>query len=197
ESCAGIDAVAVGDGLYQVRSYPSAFGGSSAQAGWEYVERLQLEREAPRIAEQAAALLRADPCPAAVTTVVIDAEQMALQVHESVGHPTELDRVYGTEAGYAGTSFLHPRDLGSLRYGSEHMNVTADPTTPGGLGTFAFDDEGVPAEPQAIVREGVLVGWLGSREVGFPGSMRADGWGRMPLVRMTNFHLEPGEASLE
>ena len=86
--------------------------------------------------------------------VVIDAEQMALQLHESVGHPTELDRVLGFEAAYAGTSFLHTEDLGSLRYGSEHMNVTSDPTTPGGLGTFGFDDEGVPAEPQPIVREG-------------------------------------------
>jgi TldD protein len=129
--------------------------------------------------------------------VVIDAEQIALQLHESVGHPTELDRVLGFEAAYAGTSFLHPDDRGSLRYGSEHMNVTADPTTPLGLGTFGFDDEGVPAAPQPIVREGVLVGWLGSREVGFAGSMRADGWARMPLVRMTNFHLEPGEATLE
>ena len=129
--------------------------------------------------------------------VVIDAEQVALQLHESVGHPTELDRVLGFEAAYAGTSFLHPSDRGSLRYGSEHMNVTSDPTTPRGLGTFGFDDEGVPAEPQPIVREGVLVGWLGSREVGFPGSMRADGWSRMPLVRMTNLHLEPGEGTLE
>ena len=118
-------------------------------------------------------------------------------MHESVGHPTELDRVLGFEAAYAGTSFLHPDDLGSLRYGSEHMNVTSDPTTPVGLGTFGFDDEGVPAEPQPIVREGVLVGWLGSREVGFPGSMRADGWSRMPLVRMTNLHLEPGEGTLD
>ena len=108
---------------------------------------------APRIAEEAAALLRADECPAGVTTVVIDAEQMQLQVHESVGHPTELDRVYGTEAAYAGTSFLKPGDLGSLRYGSEHMNITADATTPLGLGTFAFDDEGVPAAREAVVAE--------------------------------------------
>jgi TldD protein len=129
--------------------------------------------------------------------VVIDAEQMQLQVHESVGHPTELDRVLGFEAAYAGTSFLRPSDLGSLRYGSKHMNVTSDPTTPGGLGTFGFDDEGVPARAQPIVSEGVLVGWLGSREVGFPGSMRAEGWSRMPLVRMTNLHLEPGEGTLE
>jgi TldD protein len=199
ESGGGVDAVAVGDGLYQVRSYPSAFGGSSAQAGWEYVERLELEREAPRIAEQAAALLRADPCPAAVTTVVIDSEQMALQVHESVGHPTELDRVYGTEAAYAGTSFLKPTDLDRLRYGSEQMNITADATTAEGLGTFAFDDEGVPAAREPIVESGVLRGFLSSRETaaalgsGRGGSMRAESWNRMPLVRMTNLHLEPAE----
>ena len=92
ECGAGLDAIAVGDGLFQQRSYPSAFGGSSAQAGWEYVQTLGLEREAPRVGEEAAALLRADPCPALETTVVINSEQMALQVHESVGHPTELDR---------------------------------------------------------------------------------------------------------
>jgi len=199
----GIDAIAVAAGLSQQRSYPSAHVGSSAQAGWEYVLALGLEREAPRIAEEAAALLRADECPAGVTTVVIGAEQMQLQVHESVGHPTELDRVYGTEAAYAGTSFLDPGDLGSLRYGSEHMNITADATTPGGLGTFGFDDEGVPAAREAVVSEGVLRGFLTSRETaarighGAGGSMRADGWARMPLVRMTNLHLEPGSGSLE
>jgi TldD protein len=200
----GIDATAVGsDGVVQQRSYPSAHVGSSAQAGWEYVESLGLEREAPRVAEQAVALLTADECPAGVTTVVIDHEQMQLQVHESVGHPTELDRVYGTEAAYAGTSFLHPGDLGTLRYGSEHMNITADPTTPLGLGTFGFDDEGVPAAPVAIVSGGVLGGFLTSRETaaqigrGAGGSMRADGWQRMPLVRMTNLHLEPGTGTLD
>jgi len=199
----GIDALASRDGITQVRSHPSAHGGSSSQAGWEYVESLALEREAPRVAEQAAALLRADPCPSQLTTIVVDAEQMELQVHESVGHPTELDRVYGTEAAYAGTSFLKPDDLGSLRYGSEHMNVTADPTTPGGLGSFAFDDEGVPARSEPIVTQGVLRGFLTSRETaarignGSGGSMRADGWSRMPLVRMTNLHLEPGEGTLD
>ena len=200
----GIDALAVGDdGRVQARSYPSAHGGSSGQAGWEYVEGLGLEREAPRIGEEAAALLTADACPAAVTTVVIDAEQMELQVHESVGHPTELDRVYGTEAAYAGTSFLRPDDVVSLRYGSEHMNITADPTTPLGLGTFAYDDEGVPAQRRPVVEAGVLSGFLSSRQTaallgqGGGGSMRADSWGRMPLVRMTNLHLEPGEGSFE
>jgi TldD protein len=192
----GIEATAVSDGIAQTRSYPSAFGGVSAQAGWEYVVALGLAREAPRVAEQAVALVHAPECPPGVTDVVIDAEQMQLQVHESVGHPTELDRVLGFEAAYAGTSFLQPHDLGSLRYGSEHMNITADSTTPFGLGTFGFDDEGVPAATLPVVREGVLVGWLGSWEVGSPGSMRADGWSRMPLVRMTNLHLEPGDGSL-
>jgi TldD protein len=199
----GIDATAVRDGITQIRSYPSGHGGSSSQAGWEFVESLGLEREAPRVAEQGAALLRAEPCPSRVTTVVLDSEQMELQVHESVGHPTELDRIYLTEAAYAGTSFIRADDLGSLRYGSEHMNITADPTTPGGLGSFGFDDEGVPAGREPIVSEGVLRGFLSSRETaarlgsGSGGSMRADTWSRMPLVRMTNLHLEPGEGSLE
>jgi TldD protein len=199
----GIDALAIRDGRVQIRSYPSAHGGSSSQAGWEYVEGLDLPANAPRIAEEAAALLQADPCPSGVTTVVLDNEQMVLQVHESVGHPTELDRVYGTEAAYAGTSFLKPGDLGSLRYGSDLMNITADSTTPGGLGTFSFDDEGVPAGRQPVVEGGVLRGFLSSRETasligaGNGGSMRADGWSRMPLVRMTNLHLEPGEGSFE
>ncbi len=203
ECGAGIDALAVGDGRAQTRSYPSAHVGTSAQAGWEYVESLRLADEAPRVAEEAAALLRADPCPAKVTTIVLDCDQMALQVHESVGHPIELDRVYGTEAAYAGTSFLAPPDAGALTYGSELMNVTADATTPGGLGTFGFDDEGVPARREPIVESGVLRRFLTSRETaallgaGEGGSMRADGWSRMPLVRMTNLHLEPGEGSLE
>ena len=203
ESGGGIDAIAVGDGVYQMRSYPSAHGGSSSQAGWEYVVGLGLDREAPRVAEQAAALLHAPECPPGVTTVVIDAEQMELQVHESVGHPIELDRVYGSEAAYAGTSFLKASDLGSLRYGSDTMNVTADSTTVGGLGTFGFDDEGVPARREPIVVEGVLRGFLTSRETaarigsGEGGSMRAEGWNRMPLIRMTNLHLEPGEGSFE
>jgi TldD protein len=203
ECGAGIDALAIADGRVQVRSYPSAHGGSSAQAGWEYVEGLALEREAPRVAEEAAALLRADPCPAGITTIVIDSEQMVLQVHESVGHPTELDRVYGTEAAYAGTSFLKPGDLDSLRYGSELMNITTDSTTPGGLGTFAVDDEGVPAGRHPVVEAGILRGFLSSRETaaligsGQGGSMRADGWSRMPLVRMTNLHLEPDTGTIE
>jgi TldD protein len=199
----GIDAYASTGDVSQIRSYPSQHSGTSGQGGWEYVEELGLDREAPRVGEQAAALLRAPECPAGRTTVVLSPEQAVMQMHESVGHPTELDRVYGTEAAYAGTSFLSADDLGSLRYGSEHMNITADATTPEGLGTFALDDEGVPAAREAIVAEGMLRGFLSSRETaaqlgaGRGGSMRADGWARMPLVRMTNLHLEPGEGSFE
>jgi TldD protein len=199
----GIDAYAVADGISQIRSHPSQHAGVSGQGGWEFVEGLSLEAEAPRVGEQAAALLRADECPAGQTTVVLSPEQVVMQVHESVGHPTELDRVYGTEAAYAGTSFLSPGDLGSLRYGSELMNVTADATTQNGLGSFGFDDEGVPARREPIVEAGILRGFLSSRETaarigaGAGGSMRADGWSRMPLVRMTNLHLEPGDGSFE
>jgi len=203
ECGAGMDCAAARDGIFQLRSYPSAHVGSSCQSGWEYVDGLRLVEEAPRVAEQAAALLHADPCPSGVTDLVLDGDQVALQVHESVGHPTELDRVYGTEASYAGTSFLKPNDLGSLTYGSEHMNITADPTTHGGLGSFAFDDEGVPATRTAVVEQGRLTGFLTSRETaarigaGGGGSMRADGWNRMPLVRMTNLHIEPGDGTVD
>src|SRR5438552_5330610 len=152
----GIDALAARDGLFQVRSYPSAHGGWSSQAGWEYVEGLGLEREAPRVGEQAAAVLQADPCPAAVTTIVVDAEQVALPVHESVGHPIELDRVYGTEASYAGTSFLTLDKRGCYRYGSDAVTIAADATIPGALGTFGFDDEGVPAQRTVIVDRGIF-----------------------------------------
>jgi TldD protein len=136
-----------------------------------------------------------------VTTVILDGQQLSLQVHESVGHPLELDRILGMEAAYAGTSFVRPEDLGRLRYGSEAMSVTADATTPGGLGTFGFDDEGVPAQRTPLVAEGVVAGFLTSRETaaraGSGGAMRADGWGSMPLIRMTNVHLEPGRGSLD
>jgi TldD protein len=199
----GIDCFASEGDVTQVRSYPSQHGGVSASGGWEFVEQLRLDSEAPRVGEQAVALLSAPECPAATTTIVLSPEQAVMQVHESVGHPTELDRVYGTEAAYAGTSFLSPDDLGNLRYGSEKMNITSDATTPLGLGTFGFDDEGVPAQREAIVAEGLLRGFLSSRETaarigaGVGGCMRADGWSRMPLVRMTNLHLEPGEGSFE
>ncbi|MGD9049116.1 MAG: TldD/PmbA family protein, partial [Anaerolineae bacterium] len=152
-------------------------------------------------------LLSADQCPSGVTSIILDATQLALQVHESVGHPIELDRVFGTEASYAGTSFLTPEKYGTFRYGSDVVNLTADATIPGGLGTFGWDDEGVPAQRVPIVRKGIFCGYLTSRETAQQlreilgdaapessgGAMRADGWNRIPLIRMTNVNLEPGE----
>jgi TldD protein len=201
----GIEAVAVGDGESQVRSHPGSHGGSVGQAGFEHFAALDLPAHAPRVAEEAVALLSAPPCPAGRATLVLDGEQLALQVHESVGHATELDRVLGREASYAGTSFLSPGDAGSLRYGSPLMQVTADATVPGGLGSFGWDDEGVAARSTPIVRDGVLAGFLSSREtaaeIGLErsgGCMRAQGFARQPIVRMTNVSLEPGDAgSLE
>jgi TldD protein len=201
----GISALALADGEVQVRSYPASHEGSVAQGGYEHFIALGLPEAAPRVAEEAVALLAAPPCPAGRTTLILAGEQLELQVHESVGHAVELDRVLGREASYAGTSFVSADGLGSLRVGSPHMNVTADATTPGGLGSFRWDDEGVEGQAVPIVRQGLLLGFLSSREtaaeVGLGrsgGCMRAQGFARQPLVRMTNVNLEPGEAgSLE
>jgi len=203
ESGAGLEATAVGEGEVQKRSYPNSFGRHQGTAGYEFVQALDLVGSAPRIAEEAIALLTAPACPSGVTTVILGATQLALQVHESCGHPIELDRVFGTEASYAGTSFLTVDKLGTFRYGSPIVNITADATIPGGLGTFGYDDEGIPAQRTPIVREGMFVGYLTSRETAARlgqmsnGTMRADGWNRIPLIRMTNINLEPGDWDFE
>ena len=201
----GIAAVAVEGADSQIRSYPASHGGHVAEAGYEHFLDLELPGHAPRVASEAVALLSAPACPHGRTTLVLCGEQLGLQVHESVGHAVELDRVLGREASYAGTSFVPADGIGSLRFGSERMNVTADATNPGGLGTYRWDDEGVEGRPVPIVRDGVLAGFLSSREtaseIGLDrsgGCMRADGFVRQPIVRMTNVNLEPGDAgSLE
>ena len=203
ESGAGITAFAVADGEIVSRSYPNSHGGGWQQAGWEYVEGLDLIGNAPRVAEQAARLLTAPHLEAGTRDLIIDGSQVALQVHESIGHPTELDRVLGEEAAFAGTSFVTLADLGMLQYGSEHVTVTADATIPGSLGSFGWDDEGVPAQRDHIVKDGVLVGLQTSRETAgvigrtSNGCMRADGWNRIPLIRMTTVSLEPGSWTLD
>jgi TldD protein len=201
EAGGGISAVAVADGLLQRRSYPGGHVGDSAAGGWELVTGMDLPGHAPRVAEEVLELLTAPPCPAGETTLVLHGEQVALQVHESVGHPLELDRMLGGEASYAGTSWVAPGDVGTLRYGSPAMTVTADATLPGALGSYGWDDEGVPGSRFALVEEGVLRGALSSREsaaaIGADasgGCMRAEDWSRQPIVRMTNVSLEPGEA---
>ena len=138
----------------QIRSYPGAHGGSAAAAGWEHVIDLDLPGHAPRVAEEAVALLSAPPCPAGPATIVLHGEQLALQVHESIGHALELDRILLGEASYAGTSWVPVGELGRLRYGSPLLNVTADATLPGGLGTFGWDDEGSPACRTTLIEEG-------------------------------------------
>ncbi len=203
ETGAGIEALAADADQTQRRSYPASHGGQVMTRGYELVEELHLADHAAEIAEEAMRLLEAPICPSGEMDLILAGGQLALQLHESCGHPIELDRVLGTEASYAGTSFLVLDKLGKLRYGSEHVNITADATLPGGLGSFAYDDEGVPAQRADIVKDGLFVGYLSSRETAATlgmtsnGAMRADGWRRLPIIRMTNINLEPGEQTLE
>ncbi|MFE9688344.1 TldD/PmbA family protein [Micromonospora sp. NPDC005806] len=198
----GISATSIGDGETQRRSYPS-YRGQYGTTGWELVTSLDLAAHAARIAEESRELLTAPECPAGETDLILGGEQLALQIHESVGHAIELDRILGWEAAFAGTSWLDLTRLGSLRYGSELMNVTIDPTIPGALGSFGFDDEGSPAVKRDAVRAGRWVGVLAGRDsaavagLGYGGSVRADGWARLPMVRMTNVGLEPGPHTLD
>ncbi len=193
----GIEADAIEGDEHQRRSYPID-AGAWQSAGYEFIRGLGLREHAGRIAEEAVALLSAPQCPPGRTTVILDPSQLYLQVHESCGHPTELDRVFGTEASYAGTSFLTTDKLAEgFRYGSDLIDIVADAMAPGGLGTFGWDDEGVAAQAVPLVREGIFVGYLSSRETAprigrrSGGAMRADGPNRIPLIRMTNVNLLP------
>ncbi len=204
EAGGGIQATAVGNGEIQRRSYPQSFGRHQGCAGWEYITEMDLLNNARRTAEEAAELLTADPCPANVTTdLIIGGSQLALQIHESCGHAVELDRALGDEAAFAGTSFLTPDLLHNFQYGSEHVNIVADSTSATGLGAFGWDDEGLPAQSSDIIRNGRFVGYLMSREsatrLGLPsnGCMRASSWNRIPLIRMTNVSILPGEWTLD
>jgi TldD protein len=203
ESGAGCLAVASDGKEAQTRSYPNSHGGDYATRGWEFIEEMRMLDHAERVREEAIMLLQAAPCPDEITTVIIAAPQMALQVHESCGHPVELDRVLGTEISLAGGSFITLDKLGKLKYGSDIVTITADATSPGGLGTFGYDDEGVKAQRTPIVDHGLFVGYLSGRDTApvinrrSSGAMRADGWNRIPIIRMTNVNLEPGDWTLE
>ena len=196
----GIAAEAVGNGELQIRTYPDGLRYQNA-GGWEILTRWDLLGNAERVADEAVALLSAKPCPQdAITTVILSGNQLSLQCHESCGHPIELDRALGSEAAFAGTSFLTPDKLGTFRYGSAQVNIRIDATSKGGLGTFGFDDEGVPASEGWAVKDGIFVGYLMSRETAAAlgtrsnGTMRADGWARVPIIRMTNVSVMPGDA---
>jgi TldD protein len=190
----------------QKRSYPNSFGGQHQLKGYELVHELKLLENAPRIAADVVALHTADACPEGRFDLILDSSQLGLQIHESIGHPIELDRVLGSEANYAGMSFLTLDKLNSLRYGSPIVNAVCDARLEHGpgLGTFAFDDEGVPAQRTDIIRDGRFTGYMTSRETAASigqlrsnGTMRADGWARLPLIRMTNVSLLPGEQTLD
>jgi TldD protein len=197
-----IRATAVAGAEIQTRSYPNAFRYQGA-AGWEYIRDADLVGNAERVADEAVALLTAEPCPEKTTSLILDGSQLALQIHESCGHPTELDRVFGTEAAFAGRSFLTVDKRNGFRYGSDIVNLTADSVRPTGLGTFGWDDEGTPASSTPLVQNGRFEGYLMSRETAATlglrsnGCMRAEGWNRIPLIRMTNVSLEPGSWDLE
>src|SRR5947207_1008908 len=202
---AGYVAYAFAGSEIQKRSYPTSFGGQWQNKGYELIDELKLVENARRIGEEAVALHKADKCPQETGTLVLNSSQLALQIHESIGHPIELDRVLGMEANFAGTSFLTLEKLRTLKYGSNTVNVVADATEEHGpgLGTFAYDDEGVKAQCTPIISNGLFTGYISSRETAHTigenrsnGTMRAEGWNRIPLVRMTNISILPGEKPL-
>ncbi len=203
ESGASLTATAVDGGEIERRSYPSSLGGDYATGGYEVVEGFRLAEHAETVRDEAIALLSAPPMPSGRFDVIIGGSQVALQVHESCGHAVELDRALGTEVSLAGGSFLTTDRLGTFRYGSPVVSITADATVPGGLGSFGYDDEGTRAARSPIIDRGLFVGYLTSRETAAAlgqrsnGAMRADGWASIPLIRMTNVNLEPGTGSLD
>ena len=202
---AGYAAYAFAGNEIMKRSYPNSFGGQWQNKGYELIEELKLLENARRVAEEAVALHKADQCPEGRFPVVLDSSQLSLQIHESVGHPIELDRVLGMEANFAGTSFLTLDKLRSLRYGTDLVNVVADAREEHGpgLGTFAYDDEGVAAQCIPIITNGLFTGYLSSREtahrIGLDrsgGTLRAESWNRLPMIRMTNVSILPGQKPL-
>jgi TldD protein len=201
----GYAAYAFAGSEIQKRSYPNSYGGQWQNKGYELVGELKLVENARRVGEEAVALLTADQCPEGVFNIILDSSQLGLQIHESVGHPIELDRVLGMEANFAGTSFLTLDKLRTLRYGSDLVNIVADARQEHGpgLGTFAFDDEGVPAQCTPIITDGLFTGYLSSRETAHTiganrsgGTLRAEGWNRLPIIRMTNISILPGAKPL-
>lgn len=203
ESGAGLEVIVQADSEVQTRSFPNSHHGALAQAGYEYVESLDLIEGAKTARTEAIALLSAKPPRSGTTTIVLHPTQVAMQLHESCGHPTELDRALGHELSYAGGSFLTPDQLGQKQYGSSKVTIIADATVPGGVGSMAFDDEGVPAQRVELIRKGLFVNYLSSRETAAQigrtsgGAMRAESWNVPPLIRMTNVNLEPGEGTLD
>lgn len=187
----------------QKRSYPISHHSQIRQAGYEYIREMNFPENAPRVRQEAIMLLSADNTPCGESTIILDGYQMALQVHESCGHPVELDRVLGSELSYAGGSFLGLEKCNKFRYGSKLVNITADASLNGAVGSFAYDDEGIKAQRIELVKHGIFCDYLSSRETAARlgktsnGCVRADCWNHIPLIRMTNINLEPGKTPLE
>jgi TldD protein len=195
-----LGATAKKDADFQSRNYNI----SLARAGWEHVVAADMIAKAPLVAAQAVEKAAARQPSPGKYDLVLDGEHLSLTIHESCGHPTELDRALGYEANFAGTSFLTPDNLGKYRYGSKHVNLVADNTRPGALGSTGYDDDGVAGQRWPIVEEGILRGYSTSREVARAigekrsrGSSRADGWQSVPIVRIANVGLEPGSETLD
>jgi len=197
----GLEAVANAGSQTQIRTGGGADWGG--QGGLERLAKIGFYTDARRIAEEAIALLEAPECPASACDLILMPNQMVLQIHESIGHPLELDRILGDERNYAGTSFVTLDMFGSYRYGSDLLDISFDPTVPGELASAVADDEGTPAERHYLIRKGILERPLGSRlsqaRSGLPGvaNARASAWDRPPIDRMANLNLEPGAESLD
>jgi TldD protein len=198
----GITALAVDDNDAQDRTYPGDVG-LYQSGGWEVVEAAKLRENAQRIGEEAAALLTAAQCPQGEMDIVLGGSQVSLQIHESCGHAAELDRIMGWEANFSGVSFLNPAMVGTFRYGSDHVTIVVDNTLPRGLATVGYDDEGSRSVQSDIVREGVLMGFEMSRDTARAlgtvtnACVRAESWQFVPMIRMCNLNLLPGETPFE
>ncbi|HLW38464.1 MAG TPA: TldD/PmbA family protein [Candidatus Eremiobacteraceae bacterium] len=192
-----LHALAVGENDVQDRMFPGT-GGLYQTGGYEIIRKANLLENARRIGEEAVALLTAPQCPSGTMDIILSGDQVSLQIHESIGHALELDRVLGWEANFSGTSFATLDKLGTFRYGSEHVNVVCDMTCPLALATHKYDDEGTPAKAVALIRDGILVGYMAGRDtaqvagVDVGGCVRAEYWGRLPMIRIGNVNLEPG-----
>jgi TldD protein len=199
---AGIEAMAIGDGDVQVRTYPGDVG-LYQSGGWEIIEEARLLEGAPRIAQEAADLLRAPQCPSGTFDVILGGSQMSLQIHESCGHPAELDRVMGWEANFSGTSFLEIEQLGRLKYGSNLVTIVVDNTLARGMSTCGYDDEGTKSTSSDVVRDGVLVGYEMSNDTAHAigresnACVRAQSWEYVPMIRMCNLNLLPGSVPFD
>jgi TldD protein len=198
----GMEAMAVGEGDVQTRTFPGDIGLYKA-GGWEIVEQARLVENAPRIAEEAVALLSAPQCPSGTLDVILGGSQVSLQIHESCGHPAELDRVMGWEANFSGVSFLEIGQLDKLKYGSDIVTIVIDNTLPEGLATVGYDDEGTKSMVSDIIRNGMLVGYEMSndtaRAIGRESNacVRAQSWEYVPMIRMCNLNLLPGDVPFE